>query len=403
MSINRKEFIDNLILILLILWIPNFFVEFNSKNLEHEATSLYSLSKAFYSIFIGYVSILIIMQFKLLKLKKYFVVPLLFYSFFIVTIYSQPMGDLIKSLFRICEYLFFFLYLIYYDKKYNLNYDRFIILLKWIFNYLYITLIVGLMFFQHKIFNTFDVTGETFSRLGGSVIGPNTVGFITSIAILYYLYTKTERYRFLYILLNTVILLASYSRGAILSLIVVIAVVSFMGISFRSKIKYIILFSIVGVIGYIFSDFIINFLSRGQGIEGLLTLSERSMVWFISLNIIRDHLFFGIGFGEASNLIGQIMENQYSITHWKAPNTHNDFIQSVFNFGVGYLLFTIYVYIKIYLNIRDLNNNFLFSLLFSLIIYSMTMTSINFYMTLYAALIWIFFICSYKLKLGRLL
>ena len=113
-----------------------------------------------------------------------------------------------------------------------------------------------------------------------------------------------------------------------------------------------------------------------------------------------QNFVFGISFGEASDIIGDLMVSEYGITHWKSHNAHNDLLQAMLGGGIYAASVTIYVYVSMLLkasNIRDSGRaGFYVGLVIVLILFSISMTTINFNLSVFSALIWTLFVFQKK-------
>ena len=393
-----------IILALFVFGIPNFFVKYdvtaissNSLNIDiNQITRIViTIAASFY--------ILLIFILKKKISRKYFTsirFPILFYIIFMfITIFFGQKIGLGVSIFRIFEWIIFFV-LVYSLQYLNNRYfyiSDLLVLLKVIFFsaliFLFIGLLLKLIFDYNMIYIISSETG--LARLGGYIIHPNTLGLLASllITINFLNFKLKSSYKIFFLFFLFIILTLSISRGAILGLII-----SFV-FYFLFRSKYTVLFLIPLLIIFVpltlyFYDMILLYFMRGQEISNLITLSERVYVFQASVSLIKEHYIFGTGFLKGSTLIGQKMQDLFFASHWNTTHAHNEFLQAMLTGGVFMLILTLKTYKSIYNYIKTLKiYKLLVILIFvQLFLSAMQKPAISFSLSINGSLIWLLYI-----------
>lgn len=393
---------ENILLLLLVSGIPNLFVIYDAANIVGTSGVDANIVMRV-SIYLGVAVYVLLVFVKSPRVNRCVfnacLFPFLFYfGYLLQVLLAQSGRDLLVSSYRLIEYAIFIAFLLVYNKRNGgVRFSTLCIFFEFFSKYLLFLVLIGIVFFSERFLGVIELDG-TYLRLGGTVIHPNTLGSLSAIFILYYGIVSKSKFRFLYVGVFAFVLLMTYSRGALLALIAGY-VVSYL---FCSKNKSIFLAAVlVGLIPasiFVF-DILINVLARGQGVEGFINLSGRWVVWQSSLDIIFQNLrniVLGISFGEPSEMVGDVMEYDYGISYWKSHNAHNDFLQAWLGGGVVYLIVTLYVYYKIIKGVLKINEYdlklFFLSVLVVLVTFSISMTSINYYLNPFAGLLWLLFV-----------
>lgn len=392
-------------LVLLALGVPNFFVVYDATNIFE--TSGFDINMILRLGVFLLAGLIIIFTHQLSRTGLVIcLVPLVFYILQLPNIFIQQSGaDLLKSFYRLIEYLIFFLFIISlfrYDEKFSKNDFYSFVEISWF--YLLVTIVIGCLFFPEKILGVNEL-GQTYSRLGGSVIHPNTLGNLSAISFLYMFYISDSKWRKIYCSLAFTIVILTYSRGAMLALILAWLIPLFL----TSKNKLLITalsFILFIIVTFFYGRYLIDFFSRGQGIEGLLTLSGRMIVWLSSIDLITSsvsNFIFGISFGEASEeIIGYIMDVKYGISYWKSPSAHNDYLQAWLGGGIIFFILTLIIQYKTLKLVSFLENKneraFYYGSLLVFFLYSITMTSMNFNLNPFSAIFWLMYLSLNRSK-----
>ena len=319
--------------------------------------------------------------------------PVIFYFGYLITIiFSGQNGrESLISIIRVMEYQIYFGFLIIFLQKYYI-YDvtfRQIILFCTYYLILMTTLSLGY----------FIMMPMADGRLGLPIIHPNTLGILSTIGIITSNYLQRMPMRVTGLIFFTVICLLTLSKGALLGLFLALVIPNFLSTKGQALkiIKSLLYSASLYIIWLIISS---EIFLRGQEISYLLEASGRLQVWrsaYIHIFQSYNNIFFGIGFGEGTSIINQHMFNEFSITHWKTHNAHNDILQAWLSGGIIYLFATLYIFWSTY-KMTTVNGyerrirNFHQGLVIITFSFSISMTTVNYYIGPVSSLIWLQFI-----------
>lgn len=196
-------------------------------------------------------------------------------------------------------------------------------------------------------------------RMFSTFFNPNVYGFFINIVILCIVsnITSKDKSKTIAILENVTLpisilcLFLTFSRTSWVSLIGALLVLSFF--TDKKYIKYVIIITLFLLIADKISG---AGRSEINKIANDSSFAYRLELWRTSLKIIKDHMFFGIGFGTFFKYT-----SQYSviITHY-IEHCHNIYLQILMETGIfGFTLFLIAIYNifkAIYINYKRKNN-----------------------------------------------
>lgn len=380
-----------LLLVVLFFGFPNFFVLYDVRRLDIVSGSFdINVLIRIFVLFLCLTYIVVnnnkIFNINLAKFKP-FIYPLSFYLLYLChAFFFQPDVYWLLCLFRIFEYLTFFIFLYVLHCNFDIFSNKYIrVLFEAGVRYLTFVIIFSLIFF----FNQFYSSG----RLGGSVIHPNTIGILACCFSLYLFILK----RFIFSFFFFLVLILTYSRADWLIFLITLVLVYFYKSKKRRDLQVVFFILMLTLIplAYNFMDNLLSFFSRGQSNQELLGLSGRSTVWLSAIHICFDNIgnfIRGVGFGKITEIVSDVMSNEYNISYWRTPNAHNDFLQALLSGGFFYFLATIFVHLKIlnYLFFGDITETkvVLLSIYFPVMLFSFTFTTINYYFHPTGALIW---------------
>ena len=81
----------------------------------------------------------------------------------------------------------------------------------------------------------------------------------------------------------------------------------------------------------LYANRIIDYLARGNGLNNIATLSDRTYVWNDAIDAIKLRPFLGYGFMlGAKNAI----KEHWKYSHWVPPHTHNELLQALLSGGI---------------------------------------------------------------------
>lgn len=192
-------------------------------------------------------------------------------------------------------------------------------------------------------------------RLYGVASHPKGLGFISAIVILVSIYLSKLKIEnkwlaYLNIFLSIILLILSQSRTIWIAVFIAFTFYLFWEAkSTRFEIKKefafgllsVLLMIIIGIVGLIYQDLIIDYFSS----DFFITLNDRMPIWLILFDVFRKNPIFGFGeplWMEATR--GQLFSNYFLAGH-----AHNVFIHILATYGiVGFLTMLVYWFALLY-------------------------------------------------------
>jgi O-antigen ligase len=95
------------------------------------------------------------------------------------------------------------------------------------------------------------------------------------------------------------------------------------------------------LLGFSFSSRVMEYVSRGQDAQTLLTDDGKTFVWEASLEAVRLRPLLGYGYVVGAR---NAIRDHWRFTHWVPPHAHNEFIQVTLEGGVVALALVLYIY-----------------------------------------------------------
>ncbi len=246
------------------------------------------------------------------------------------------------------------------------------------------------------VFNGFSQTG----RLGNEdFFHPNIIGNLTAIALITYFTTMDKRrcksniYNIVIVGFFASVLLLTVCKTAIIAFIITLIVFTFIiqtkSSSFGQSVKLLIMITplVIGILMF-FGKYTSTYFNKYLETEKLVrTLTGRTLIWDISIQLIKENWILGYGFMAFREVIGG------GLFHVRIGSAHNDYLNVLFNFGAVGLTLYIYVLLlyliyslKVLKYIKQTNYiNFAICLFIYFFIRGMTegnLTSFNFLMPL---------------------
>ncbi len=168
-------------------------------------------------------------------------------------------------------------------------------------------------------------------------------------------------------IISLIATLLTYSRGAIISLIVTL-LFSFFFFKKKQKLIPVAIFIIITLIIIIFVPGIIErTISDTPRHFGGIYEGGRGFIWNRTFEMISDNIVFGVGAGNFSDIYANYVRKDLPIW-WQQPHAHNDFLQTMVISGIiGGLLFVLlyfYIFRLLWIKIKiDLNGYYTASIL----------------------------------------
>jgi O-antigen ligase len=233
---------------------------------------------------------------------------------------------------------------------------------------LYVILALSLVYGIIQKLNLDPINWEKGAGLGATVGNPNyygaLLGFLSIIPLFYFLNPKSK-YRYMHLVIYTLILIQTFIIGGSQGYIIfTFSLIVFIGIKFRERIFHrsklvisslIILFSSASLI------LLRNFANITTTLNSNLQFENRLEHWKLSLRIWQEHFLFGVGIENLSNFSGEF-RNQ-TMRNWglyilpdKSHNMFLDFFATGGLFaGLSWVVFIFFVYQKIFFLLKNIN------------------------------------------------
>lgn len=180
-------------------------------------------------------------------------------------------------------------------------------------------------------------------RLGGGLIAPSHVAMISSILFFYTLHfvqRGPKRWAACVIILATLVLTGSRAQqGNFLIAVLLYTLI----LTKKPIVRWTAIGSIVTalLIAVPLSDKLGKYFARGQSIQTLSTLDDRTKVWETALDAIRQHPILGYGYSVGAKAA---MHDYWKAAHWLPPHAHNEWLEVALDGGLVALALFILLY-----------------------------------------------------------
>ena len=169
------------------------------------------------------------------------------------------------------------------------------------------------------------------ARLGGILIHPDLLATLSGIACFHALLRLSGPVRIIAFAIALVTNILTYSRsGEAVLLFALTAYIIFFGHGLAR-----LLGGLVGVLmlasATLYANRIIGYLARGNGLNNITTLSDRTYVWNDAVTAIKLRPLLGYGFISGAK---NALKEQWKYSHWVPPHTHNELLQALLSGGI---------------------------------------------------------------------
>jgi len=186
--------------------------------------------------------------------------------------------------------------------------------------------------------------------------------------IVYFLQTDRFKHKFLLYPLGVMFLLVivlAQSRGTYIALIVSLPIIIYHS-KFGNNLRIIIMGTIAALLTfYLFPNILLEYVIP-RALSGFTeySMGGRNVIWLVGWEMIKDHPFFGVGFGNFTSIYGQY---SLPLRGWYAETgPHNVFVAFQAELGiVGTVIFSLFLY-RIYKKIKSIDSNHLIDKAWSL-------------------------------------
>lgn len=189
--------------------------------------------------------------------------------------------------------------------------------------------------------------GQYF-RLGSYLYSSNVLGVLAGIGVTLSLMHYSGVKRILGVGGFALVLVLTHTRGAMAGLFVAAVSTPFL-FHHKKLLSFLSITLVIAVITF-FVGQVVDYFSRGQGIEGLMQVGGRIDAWDATLQTFAQSPWFGTGYIVGPKKIGEVSWGA-GILHWYPRSAHNDILQGLVSGGLPAALLSCYIYAKIFLNI----------------------------------------------------
>ena len=189
-----------------------------------------------------------------------------------------------------------------------------------------------------------------FGRLGGFVVNPNKLAVVSLIAAAVLFMSDLRVTRVLVAPLFVLAAILTGSRSVILGGIIAYALARILSSTRASQfLLRLVVLSVFGLAGLllvlVFSDQVLNYVTRGQSLEVLITLNNRVSVWLLSLELFASHPFTGIGYYFGPKHLWEFYDASLGLESWRAPHAHNEVLNTALSGGLLSAVAVLYIYV----------------------------------------------------------
>jgi len=208
------------------------------------------------------------------------------------------------------------------------------------------TVLLGSLFLP-DIAHSYSIETGTF-RLGGYLYHPNALGVLSGIGTILFWFCSKSRIEKLWAVVLLVIMLLTYSRGAVLGFIISVVYISIITKNIARIGGFAFVICAIVIFYYSFGSMyvdeqIISILQRGGDRSGLTTLSARTFVWEAALTSISASPLTGHGFIVGPKSLGELVGQPW----WHAPHAHNDILNAAVGGGLVVATLTAAIYVRL--------------------------------------------------------
>ncbi len=178
-----------------------------------------------------------------------------------------------------------------------------------------------------------EATESTVRRLGGQLLHPAHVAFLSSVAFFYALFFFGRGPRkwaaCLFAFVSLVLAGARAQQAGFLLAVFLYTIVLIR----KPAIRWGAVFAVVIAlpIGASLNSGVIKYIGRGQSVQSLSSLNDRTRIWSASLEAIAKRPLIGYGYSVGAR--GAIRDH-WKYAHWIPPHAHNEFIEIALDGGI---------------------------------------------------------------------
>jgi len=180
-------------------------------------------------------------------------------------------------------------------------------------------------------------------RLGGQLLHPAHVAFLSSAAFFYALFFFRRgplKWIACTFALATLVLTGARAQQAGFALTLLLYTIV---LTRKPAIRWGAIFAgLMAVpVGLSMSDLLVKFVRRGQSVQSLTSLNDRTRVWMASFEAIAKRPIIGYGYSVGAR---SAIRDYWKYAHWIPPHAHNEFIEIALDGGIVALAILLFLY-----------------------------------------------------------
>jgi O-antigen ligase len=184
-----------------------------------------------------------------------------------------------------------------------------------------------------QVFGVAEDESVAVRRLGGQLVNPGALVIVAGIGFFYSLFFFTRKpWRWACCLLAVATLVLTGSRSGqagFLFAVLLYAVVFSKKTAIRWGTIGVLLLAVVTAIAA--HNALLKYISRGQTVQTLASLDDRTRVWDAALEALSLRPLLGYGYSVGARAA---LRDHWTYSHWIPPHAHDEFLQAALDGGV---------------------------------------------------------------------
>lgn len=180
------------------------------------------------------------------------------------------------------------------------------------------------------------------SQLGGQLIEPSYLATLAIAAFFYALFFFPKGILRLFgCLLATATIVLAHTRIEQFSFLLLLLLCALFFSGKLTRLTTVVSMLMILPVIVISRDYLVGYFARGQRMETLLRLNDRTLVWQASLEAAKLRPFLGYGFVAGAK---DAIRDHWIYLNWTPPHAHNEYIQALLSGGILCLLIVLGIY-----------------------------------------------------------
>jgi O-antigen ligase len=190
-----------------------------------------------------------------------------------------------------------------------------------------------LLIFHSQAYGAGEDTPDGVKQLGGQLVHPAKLAVLAGAAFFYSLFYFRPGWR-KWLACGWALLTVALTHARTAELAFVVALILYTLITTRdARLRWgtVLCLIFCVAIGSVFSTNLNKYLTRGQSVQTIGSLDDRTRIWKVSLEAIKARPWRGYGY-----VVGERMaiKDRWQFTHWLPPHSHNEFIGTTVGGGL---------------------------------------------------------------------